>query len=262
MVEPGRTGAALWSSLSIDGDRVYAGTGNNYTMPATDTSDAIVAINDGNGTIAWANQRYAGDVWAVSTASLGNPDYDFGTNPILFEAEVGGTMTPLVAAGQKSGDMHVLARDGQGTEVCSRNLGPGSANGRSGIFNNGAWDGTHLLFAANGATSSGPGSEPADSSFGPSVLFAIDPATCDVVWERQLRGIVLAPITVANGVGFVGADRHLEAFDTDTGQRLLSYDAPSTIASAPTVSDGRVAFGTGINWSVGSSGSILVVLSL
>jgi hypothetical protein len=28
------------------------------------------------------------------------------------------------------------------------------------------------------------------------------------------------------------------------------------------VSDGRVAFGTGINWSVGSRGSILVVLSL
>jgi outer membrane protein assembly factor BamB len=171
-------------------------------------------------------------------------------------------MTKLVAAGQKSGDFHVLNREDDGSEVCMRNLSPGSANGRMGIFNNGAWDGTHLLVAANGATSDAAGSEPAAGSFGTSVLFALDPETCDIVWERQLPGPVLAPITVANGVGFVGADKLLDVFDTDTGARLYSYTAPSTIASAPTVADGRVAFGTGINWSVGSSGTMLVVLSL
>jgi polyvinyl alcohol dehydrogenase (cytochrome) len=264
MVPEDANGAAVWSSPTVDVDtgEVFAGTGNNYTEPATDSSDAIIAIDD-TGTIKWKNQRYAGDIFSFYATSQGitNPDYDFGANPTLFEAEVDGTMTKLVAAGQKSGDFHVLKR-ADGAEVCKRNLGPGSLNGSRGIFNNGAWDGTHLLVAANGATSDAPGSEPSDSAFGQSVLFAIDPATCDVAWERQLRGPVMGPITVANGVGFVGADRHLEAFNTDTGQRLFSYDAPSTIACAPTVSDGRVAFGTGINWSVGTTGTMLVVLSL
>jgi polyvinyl alcohol dehydrogenase (cytochrome) len=262
-VPEGATGAALWSTPSADvaGGRVYAGTGNNYTMPATDTSDAILALNFDTGVTEWKAQRYEGDVWSLFTASLGNPDYDFGANPVVFEAAVNGTMTELVAAGQKSGDVHVLRRD-TGAEVWKRNISPGSANGRMGIFTNGAWDGEHLLFAGNGATSDAPGSEPQDSSFGTAVLFALDPATGNIVWERQLPGPVLAPITVANGVGFVPADRHLIVFDTSTGQTLFRHTAASTIASAPTVSNGRVAFGSGIGWSVGTPGTILTVLDL
>ena len=262
-VPEGATGAALWSTPSADPaeGRVYAATGNNYTMPATDTSDAILALNFDTGATEWKAQRYEGDVWSVFTASLGNPDYDFGANPVVFEAPINGTMTKLVAGGQKSGDVHVLRRD-TGAEVWKRNISPGSNNGRSGIFNNGAWDGEHLLFAGNGATSDAPGSEPQDSNFGTAVLVALDPATGNIVWEKQLPGPVMAPITVANGVGFVPADRHVIAFDTDTGQTLFKHTAASTVASAPTISNGRVAFGSGISWSVGTAGTILTVLDL
>jgi polyvinyl alcohol dehydrogenase (cytochrome) len=255
------TGAAIWSSMSIDvGEgRTYATTGNNYAEPATDTSDAFMAFDVEDGSVLWTNQRLAGDVWPFGTGS----DLDFAANPILFEAQRGGVRTRLVAAGQKSGEIHVLDRERDGEEVCRRALSQGSATSQHGIFNNGAWDGEHLLFAANGAASDAPGSEPPDSpSSGQAVLFAIDPATCDIVWERQLPGRVMAPITVANGVGFVGADRRLQAFDTSTGEKLFDYLAPATIGSTPTVADGRVAFGAGMNWIGTSPGTFLVVLAL
>jgi polyvinyl alcohol dehydrogenase (cytochrome) len=262
-VPTGATGAAVWSSVSADvpAGLIFVGTGNNYTEPATDTSDAILALKVIDGSLEWKNQRYAGDVWSLYAAALGNPEYDFGANPVVLDAPGAGGASRLVAAGQKSGDVHVLDRD-TGELVCTRSLSPGSASGRQGIFNNGAWDGFRFLVAANGATSDAPGSEPSDSAFGTSVLFALDPLTCDIVWERQLPGPVMAPITVAGGVGFVGADRHLEAFDTETGERLFDYEASATIGSAATISDGRVAFGVGLSWTLGTSGTSLVVLSL
>ncbi len=72
----------------------------------------------------------------------------------------------------------------------------------------------------------------------------------------------MGPITVANGVGFVPADRHLEAFDIETGALLFKHSAAATIASAPTVANGRVAFGTGLQWTFGSPGTVLTVLDL
>lgn len=263
-VPPGSTGASVWSSVAVDpaGAYAYATTGNNYTEPATDSSDAILALNLENGTIQWKAQRLEGDIWSLATAALGNPDFDFGANPVVFEAEIDGAAVPLVAAGQKSGDAHVVRRD-TGALVWTRKLSNGVSTGQQGIFNNGAWDGTHLLFAGNGATSSAPGSEPpAPDGDGTAVLFALDPATGDIVWERQLPGIVMAPITVANGVGFVGAGRYLEAFDTSTGALLFKHEAEATIAAAPTISHGRVALGVGLNWLFGMPGSTLSVLAL
>ena len=62
--------------------------------------------------------------------------------------------------------------------------------------------------------------------------------------------------------GNVGADRHLQAFDTETGEKLFDYVAPFTVASTPTIAEGRVAFGSGMSWSVGSPGTLLIVLAL
>jgi polyvinyl alcohol dehydrogenase (cytochrome) len=259
-----QTGASVWSSVSVDvgTNRVFAATGNNYTEPGTDTSDAFLAFDFTTGVMDWTSQRFAGDVWSIFAAELGNPDADFGANPVVFEAEVDGVMTELLAGGQKSGDAHVVRRT-DGTEVWKRKLGPGDAAGSKGIFNNTTWDGKHLLFAVNGATSDAPGSEPvAEGAVNPAVIFAVDPASGDIVWERQISGQVMAPITVANGVGFVGADKKLEAFDTNTGERLFEYPVDATIACSATVSNGRVAIGSGLSWLFGTPGSKLTVLEL
>src|SRR5262249_9699142 len=112
-------------------------------------------------------------------------------NPVLFE--VGGKK--LAAGGNKGGDVWVVDRS-DGTPIKQRHLGPGSSF-KGGVFVNGAWDGKSLLVACNGAKSTGPGSEGAAAA-----LFALDPLTLDVIWEREVGGTVWGPITVANGVGF------------------------------------------------------------
>ena len=140
---------------------------------------------------------------------------------------------------------------------------PGNSFGSQGVFNNSSWSGSHLVIAVNGATSTAPGSEEKDAnSTTTSVLFALDGGTGDIIWERQLPGEVMAPITFANGVGFVGAGTILEIFDADTGAVLKKVTTGGTIACPPTVAHGRVAFGDGLAWVFGKPGATLTVLAL
>ena len=71
-----------------------------------------------------------------------------------------------------------------------------------------------------------------------------------------------ARITVANGVAFVGVDTTLRAFDTATGAELFAFPTKGTIASAPVVAEGRVHFGAGLSYFVGTAGRVFHVLSL
>jgi polyvinyl alcohol dehydrogenase (cytochrome) len=265
-VAPPDNGCAVWSTVSVDLDAriVFASTGNNYTeepeAPAVPkggtTSDSVFALALDTGKKLWQLQASTGDVFTVLNAR--SPDSDFGTNPILFEAKVEGGLRKLVGLGQKSGDFWVLDRV-TGKMVWRRNLGPGGALG--GVLNNGAYDGTHLLVASTNATSTAPGSEDATAS-GVAAIFALDPATGDIAWERQLPGAVWAPITVANGVGFVAADRQLEAFDVATGSKLFTYTAAGTIASAPAIVNGRVFFGSGMSYIFGTADDKFHVLAV
>jgi outer membrane protein assembly factor BamB len=72
----------------------------------------------------------------------------------------------------------------------------------------------------------------------------------------------MGPITVANGVGFVGADQELQAFNTETGEVLFRHTVVGTIACAPTVANGRVAVGAGLSWTFGTPGTMLTVFDL
>jgi outer membrane protein assembly factor BamB len=107
-VEPPSTGVGIWSTLSADESAgvVIAATGNNYTGAPSDTSDAFLALPLADGAdFLWKQQIFEGDVF-TSRQSNGNPDADFGANPILFEVE--GKM--LAAGGNKGGDVWVVDR--------------------------------------------------------------------------------------------------------------------------------------------------------
>jgi outer membrane protein assembly factor BamB len=244
-VEPPGDGVGVWSTLSVDEESglVFAATGNNYTV-ASDTSDAFLAIPlaDG-GDFRWKAQILENDVY-TTRQSNGNPDADFGANPILFELQG----RKLVAGGNKGGDVWVLDRL-TGEVLNKRNLGPSNA-ARGGIFNNGSYDGSTLLFAVNGATSTDPRSEAGPS---PATIFALDPATLDIRWERQIAGPSFSPITIANGVGFVGKNKTLQAFDTATGNVLFELETEGTLCAAPAISDGYVVFGSGMSWGPGGA---------
>ena len=239
-VEPGAHGATLWSTVSVDEESgiVVGSTSNNHGPPATDTSDAFLAVPLQDGaSFLWKSQIFQGDVWNVQ--NFGSPDNDFGANPILFELDG----RKVAAGANKGGDIWVVDRL-TGEVLRQRNIGGrGAATG--GVFVNGAWDGTSLLVACNNTTSTGPGSE----TSGPAAtLFSINPSTLDINWERQVTGLVFSWITVANGAGFFAKDKTLQAFDTATGEVLFEFPTEGTISTAPAISNGYVVFGSGMSW--------------
>ena len=242
------SGASIWSSAGADlaNNRVYGTTGNNYGGTASDTSDAMLAFNSQTGDIEWKNQRTENDTWCISCPG---PDHDFGTNPVLYDAMVGGVMTPLVSGGQKSGSAHAFRRD-TGELVWTRTLGTGSRTGASGVFTSGAWTGKYILYACNeGGTRSD--------------LYALDGGTGEVVWKTPLNGVVFGRVSVANGVGFVGAGPELVIFDVDTGAVIKTVPGKGgTLASTITIANGRVAYGEGMSWASSTPGSTLTVLSI
>jgi polyvinyl alcohol dehydrogenase (cytochrome) len=266
-VDPPYNGVAMWSTATVDETRglVFGTTGNNYTEEAGPTSDSIFALRLETGELVWNRQLSEGDVFTIPSPR--SPDSDFGTNPVLFEATIDGEERALLGAGQKSGMFWVLDRE-TGEIVWSRQVSGGSAL-IGGVFNNGAYDGERIIVAGNNGTSDGPGSEASNGrSRGPgapvttSVLMAMDPATGDVLWERQLPAWVWGPITIAGDVGFVSADNTVQAFDVTTGEKLAQIETEGTIASGASIADGRVYFGSGLAYFGTTNGTKVYALTL
>lgn len=232
---PPASGAAIWSSPSVDleAGMAFFTTGNNYTGMAGDESDAIIALDLETGMLLWKYQALANDVYTTVNRGPG-PDLDFGTNPVLFE----GGGKKLVGAGQKSGQFWALDRM-TGQVVWMHQVAGGCGIG--GVFNNGAFDGKNILVSSWGCA-------------GPSTLKALDPATGNPVWMQTLPAQSWAPITVANGVGFVPSQNTLNAFDVATGKILFSTMVGGSISSGAVVVDGFVFFGSGVPPLAGSFG--------
>ena len=101
----GPSGVGVWSTPTVDAKRnlLYVTTGDNYSAPATNTSDAVIALDRTTGRIVWARQVTTQDMYngscAGDPASCG-PDFDFGSSAILINAPDG---RQLLLAGQKSG---------------------------------------------------------------------------------------------------------------------------------------------------------------
>ena len=70
------SGAPIWASPTIDSkrNRLYVGTGENYSSPADGNSDAILAIDLSTGKRVWTHQATAGDAWNVACMMEDNPN--------------------------------------------------------------------------------------------------------------------------------------------------------------------------------------------
>ena len=104
------SGAPIWNTPAIDPVRqvMYVGTGENYSSPANDKSDAILALSLKDGSIVWHQQMTAKDAWnmgcetdeKINCPPENGPDYDFGAATILTTTSDGRDIAP---AGQQSG---------------------------------------------------------------------------------------------------------------------------------------------------------------
>src|SRR5262249_22516845 len=120
----GSSGAGIWSTPTYDAttDTVYVTTGNNYTKPATLTSDAFVALSGKNGKIKWTHQTVANDT--------GIFEADIGDSPQIYRLSSG---EKVVGAGEKNGIYWVLDAT-SGELVGFIKAGLGCVPGLEGLF--------------------------------------------------------------------------------------------------------------------------------
>jgi polyvinyl alcohol dehydrogenase (cytochrome) len=257
----GPSGAGIWSSPTLDLKRrmIYVTTGDNYSDPPSDTSDAFLAFGLDTGALAWSRQMTAGDAYTVACASsapgtnncpeASGPDLDFGSSAILVELPGGGR---ALIAGQKSGVVHAIDPDRQGAVIWQMRVGRGGPTG--GVQWGSAADQDNVYVAVSDikARPAAEGAVGAQKSvFGPSFqldstagggLYALKLATGDVVWHTPHPGCGAVPgcspaqsaaVSAIPGVVFSGGvDGHLRAYAAESGKIIWDVD---TIATYRTV---------------------------
>src|SRR5262245_9242413 len=151
----GPAGGAVWNTPTIDTKRnvLYVGTGNNFSPPATELSDSLVALDLNTGAVRWSRQVTENDIWngscrqpdreAAVCPDKDAPDFDFTGSALLVDV---GNGRQLIVVGNKSGVIFGFDPDAAGTIVWQRRVAVGSSSG--GVFWGSATDGVNI-YAAN-----------------------------------------------------------------------------------------------------------------
>lgn len=224
----GPAGAGVWSAPTIDRRRraVYVATGNAYTQPAADASDAVVAFDLETGRRLWTRQVMANDAYVrecpgkyrpnVPTDNKSEtcpddlgPDMDFGNAPILRNLPGGQS---LIVIGQKDGHAWALDPDKQGAVVWSRQIGRGLDGGGGAIMWGSAADDALGYFLVTRTT--------------PMLgLAAVRLTTGEIVWRASPADGGAAPVTVIPGVVFAASSAgKVYAYSTADGTALWQFD--------------------------------------
>lgn len=258
------SGAPIWTAVTIDPKRrcLYIGTGENYTRPATETSDAIIAFSLDDGRKLWVQQTLPKDAWngaCVTLTSRANcpedngPDADYGAPPIL--VQVGDQ--DLLLAGQKSGFVHALDPDQQGAIVWKQLVGRGGTMG--GVHWGMATDGETLFvpindrgtYSINKEQPKVPGLHALNVADGKRLWSTIEENRCPPLSIRGCGPGISAAITLIPEVVFGGTlDGFIKAYAAEDGQELWAYDTKKDFEAV----NGVKAFGGAID----SDGPVVV----
>jgi polyvinyl alcohol dehydrogenase (cytochrome) len=248
----GPSGAAVWSAPTIDVQRqvLYVATGDNYSDPPSETSDAILAFELATGRLLWHRQVTANDAYITSCLvgdstncpESNGPDHDFGQSPILVTMRSG---QRVLVAGQKSGVVHALDPDQEGKILWQTRVGKGGPLG--GIMWGSAADQDHV-YVANSDVRFTDGYQALDPNAGGG-LFALELATGKISMQvppvpcgdrKRCSPALAAAVTAIPGVVFSGGmSGYLRAYATDDARLLWEVD---TARDYPIVNGGS-AFG-------------------
>jgi polyvinyl alcohol dehydrogenase (cytochrome) len=279
----------VWSSPAVDRarNRLYFGSGENYSTPADDNSDAIFAVDMSTGERVWQRQSTSADAWNVACMMADNPncppergpDFDHGSSMILVDLPNG---KQVLAAGHKNGTIFALDPDNQGTLLWSVKVGRGSIQG-----------GVHFGMAAQDAIVYAPINDMNDTRNGDFLdpdlarpgVHAIDMAEGTVIWSHLQEDVcgeqrefcdpgVSGAITAAPGVVFAGhLDGFVRAYAQESGEVLWEYNTAlehegvngisgrggSMSGAGPTVAAGRVIVNSGYGLYFHEPGNLLLV---
>lgn len=283
----GPSGAPIWNSPAIDESRgvLYVGSGENYSSPATTTSDAIFAMDVATGAIRWTYQATPHDAWnsACAPANGANcprengPDFDFGAAMVLARHSSG---RDLVIGPQKSGVVHAVDAE-SGQLVWKTRLGRGGLHG--GVHFGLAVSGDRVFVPISDADDGRLHTEPPSPG-----LYALDLATGAVVWRQPMADECAGREFCAPGIGaaitatpelvFAGAlDGYLRIHDARTGEILKKIDTTQPVitvdgtqahggsmdgATAPLPSRGELFVNSGYNFAGHMPGNVLLVFAV
>ncbi|HLG58594.1 MAG TPA: PQQ-binding-like beta-propeller repeat protein [Vicinamibacterales bacterium] len=271
----GPSGAPIWSAPAIDVQRnaVYVTTGNNYSDPATNTSDAFMAFDLDSGKMLWSRQVTASDAWNTSCRLPGQincttadaPDFDFASPPMLVTLPNG---RRAIVAGQKSGVVHALDPDRSGEILWQQRVGKGGING--GVQWGSAADRSNVYVALSDIgripVPNSQATDPDPEAGGG--MFALSLETGQRVWytppppcgrKARCSPAQSAAVSAIPGVAFSGSvDGHLRAYSAANGAIVWDVDTVQTY----TTTNGVPARGGSLNVAGPAiSGGTLIVNS-
>ena len=183
----GPSGASVWTTPAIDAERrrIYVGTGQNFSPPATGTSDSVIALDMDSGELVWKFQAIQGDVWNGACLRDGpncpenaGEDFDFGASIIISDLAEN---KQVLLAGQKSGEVFALnpdPKDSEGEVIWRHRISRGTSNG--GIHWGMALSGNSLFVPVSDPERDTPGYTPKPG------LTALDIHNGDIIWQQPV----------------------------------------------------------------------------
>jgi len=286
----GPSGASVWSSPTVDpkANALYVATGNSYSNPAADTSDAIIAFDLKTGEMLWHRQATPTDSFVVACFGADKtncpeghgPDHDFGQSPILVSLNDGRRMLVI---GQKSGVVHAFDPDARGKVLWQTRVGQGGALG--GIEWGSAADRERIYVANSDVRFLRDGTRRLDAAQGGG-LFALNLSDGKVTMQvppvpcgdrAQCSPALSAAVTAIPGVVFAGGvSGYLRAYATDAARLLWEFDTARDYATVngvpgrggaidgpgPVIVDGMLYVNSGYaQWS-GLPGNVLLAFGI
>ena len=285
----GPAGAPVWNSPTIDAERgvLYVGTGEAYTSPAADTSDAVLAFSLATGERQWAKQLLGGDAWnmacfigeAANCPEEDGPDLDIGASTVLWS----GDERDYLLVGQKSGDVYALDPDNGGAVVWHNKVGRGGFLG--GVHWGMSANDDSLFVPIADTTITGrftgpvfPGIHALDPTSGTKRWYTPSVADCEgkspiPVCDQGMS----AAITSTDQLVFAGTlDGNLKAYDSVSGEIIWSFDTYGEFESVsgemalggsiesdgPVLYKGHVIVNSGYQFGARMPGNALMVFSL
>jgi polyvinyl alcohol dehydrogenase (cytochrome) len=292
----GPSGAGVWSTPTFDEKRsaLYVATGDNYSDPASTTSDAVLAFDSKTSKILWSRQLTTNDTYNVGCDVPGKvncpgstgPDHDFGQPPILVSLANG---RRALVIGQKSGMAHALDPDHEGAILWQTRVGKGGPLG--GMQGGSAADRDYMYAAVSDYIAQVPnpaapqGLKNALNPDHAGGLFALRLANGEKAWaatpsacagRQGCSSAQSQAVTVIPGVVFSGSlDGHLRAFSTAAGEILWDVDTAheyqtvngstarggSLDGPGPVIAGGMLYVNSGYGQYGGMPGNVLLAFS-